>query len=177
MYSNLIFRIFLISGFLFAAWKWGDWQNWRKYYPSMLFVMVVNLSASYITYHYPLWIFNDDFLVSTEMTVEFLNTYVNLPATALVYLTKFPADGLGKKLSYISCWVLLYGLLELIDNKIIGGISYANGWAWPYSVLFDLAMFLIIWTHHVKPLWGWGMAVTTAIVILTTFGFGSAQIK
>lgn len=177
MYLSLIFRGVLTSGFLFAAWRWGDWRNWQKYYSSMLFVMVVNLSAGYISYHHPLWVFSDDILVTTETAVEFVNTYIVLTTTTLIYLTNFPTSGAGKKIAYILFWVLIYGTLEFIDNKIIGGISYANGWMWIYSVLFDLDMFLIIRTHYVRPLWGWAMTIVTAIYILITFGFFSAEMK
>lgn len=177
MYLSLIFRVSLLYGFLFAAWRWGDWRNWQKYYSSILFVMVVNLSAGYISYHHPLWVFNNDILVTTETAVEFVNTYLVLPATTLIYLANFPASGAGKKAAYILFWVLIYGTLELIDNKIIGGISYANGWMWPYSVLFEVGMFLIIRIHHVTPLWGWLITAVMAAFILIAFGFLSAELK
>jgi len=29
--------------YLFAAWKWGDWKNWREYYPTILFFIIGDL--------------------------------------------------------------------------------------------------------------------------------------
>jgi len=173
----LCFRILLLAGFLAAAWKWGDWRNWQKYYPTMLFVMTVNLSAGYITYHHPLWVFNPDALVGTKTVVEFLNTYLVLPATALIYLSNFRATGRTQALAYIFKWVLIYGSIEFIDHRVVGGLSYANGWSFKHSLLFDWAMFAIIRMHYMRPLLGWLAFLAGAAIILAAFDFGAAEIK
>jgi len=177
MWLILFFRLSLLSVFLMAAWKWGDWRNWQKYYSSMLFVAFVDMSAAYIFYHHPLWIFGPDAFVHTETVVQFINTYLVLPATTLVYLSKFPSTGRGHQCAYIFMWVLIFGALEFIDHTIIGGISYGNGWSLRTSVFFDFAMFTTIRIHYTRPLLGWLAALVGAIIILAIFGGWSAEIK
>lgn len=172
----LVFRICLLSGFLISAWKWGDWKNWQKYYSTILFVMVANLSAGYITYHHPLWIYNNDILFTTETSIEYLNTFLALPAATLLYLSKFPLAGIARKCVYILLWVVAFSAIEYIDTRL-AGLSYSNGWEWKYSIVFDCFMFFIIRTHYVKPLWGWLIAAIMAVFILTTFNFFSAEMK
>ena len=143
----------------------------------MLFVALVNMSAGYISYHHPLWIFSPDAIVHTETAVEFVNTYLALTATTLVYLSKFPSTGRGQQCAYILMWVFIYGALEFIDHTIIGGISYDNGWSLRSSVLFDCVMFTTIRIHHTRPLLGWLIAFAGAISILTMFNFWPGEMK
>lgn len=176
MWLVLLFRVCLLSGFLLSAWKWGDWKNWHKYYATILFVMVVNLSAGYISYHHPLWIYNDDAIFTTEMSIEYLNTYLALPAVTLVYLSKFPLTGIASKCAYMLMWVIVFSTIEYIDTRI-AGLSYSNGWEFKYSIVFDCFMFLIIRTHYIRPFWGWLIAIVVAAFILTTFHFFSGEMK
>ena len=137
MWLNLLFRTSLLAGFLLVAWKWGDWRRWQKYYSSMLFVALVDMSAGYISYHHSLWIFDPDALIKTETIVELINSYLLLPATTLVYLANFPSEGRGRQGAYILLWVFIYSTLEYVDHAIIGGISYSNGWSFRNSIFFD----------------------------------------
>jgi hypothetical protein len=177
MWENLIFRGSFLIGLTLAVWKWGDWKNWRDYYHSLLFVMVVNLSARLLCYLHPLWIFNPDALVTTLTVAELINTYTVLPATVFVYLSKFPKDGAMRKCVHILMWVGIYGGLEYIDTKQIGSISYANGWSVYHSVVFDVFMFIILRIHHVRPIWGWFFTLIVASFIVMKFGFLSAEMK
>ncbi len=56
MTEILLFRICLFLLFLIAVFKTGDWKSWQKYYPTVLFVIVVNLVASnyfYLSFKVP----------------------------------------------------------------------------------------------------------------------------
>ncbi|SMD09413.1 CBO0543 family protein [Sporomusa malonica] len=176
MWLILFFRICLVGSFLFAVWKWGDWKNWKKYYPTVLFVMVVNLGASYITYHHGLWNYHQDQLVKTQSTVELINSFVMLPSSTFVFLSNFPVNRKLYQYGYILLWVLIFSSLEYID-KTIGGIYYSNGWLWQISTIFDIAMFSIIRLHHLSPLRAWLITLFLTGVILIVFNFGSAEMK
>ncbi len=172
----ILFRIGLLAGFLLAAWRWGDWRRWRRYYPTLLFVMVANLAAGYVTYHHPLWDFNADTLAVSETTVELLNTFVLLPTAALIYLGSYPAAGPARQARYVLAWIMLFAAIETADT-LIGGISYFNGWSLGHSVLFDCVMFPIIRLHHVRPPLAWLASLAVALYILVAFGFFSAEMK
>ncbi|MDR7867106.1 MAG: CBO0543 family protein [Sporomusaceae bacterium] len=172
----LLFRIGLLAGFLLAAWRWSDWRRWQRYYPTLLFVMVANLAAGYITYHHPLWDFNADTLAVSETTVELLNTFVLLPTATLVYLSNYPAAGPARQARYILAWIALFATIETADT-IVGGISYFNGWSLAHSVLFDCVMFPIVRLHHLRPPLAWLASLAVALYILVAFGFFSAEMK
>lgn len=177
MWVILLFRVCFIFGFALLTWKWGDLRNWQRYYPTLLFVMVVNLSSTFIAYHHQLWIFKPDALVSTETVVELVNTYFVLPATVLLYLGNYPDNGFVRKSVYILGWTFFYFVIEFIDATFIGGISYGHGWTYWYSLLFDFAMFSIIRIHQLRPLLGWLVTLILAFFIMLNFGILSAEMK
>ena len=171
-----MFRIALLACLFLAVWRWGDRRRWRRYYPTLLFVMVVNLAVAFITYHHPLWDFNADALALSETTVELLNTFVSLPANTLIYLSNYPAAGPVRQVRYILAWVLLFAAIEAADT-LVGGITYFNGWSLGHSALFDCVMFPIIRLHHVRPPLAWLASLAVALYILVAFGFFSAEMK
>jgi hypothetical protein len=177
MWLILLFRVCLLLSFILATLKWGDVKNWRKYYPTLLFVMVINLSISFITYHNQFWIFKPDSLVSTETVIELLNTYILLPATVLLYLANYPDNAYWRNCIYTLGWIFAYSAIEFVDAKFIGGISYAHGWKYAYSPLFDLAMFTIIRLHHDRPLLAWLVTSMLATAVLICLGILSAELK
>lgn len=176
MLDILIFRIILLSFFIIIAYTLGDWNHIEKYYPTILFAMVVNLTVSFLTYHHSLWHFNPDYLVKTYTSVEMLNTYIVLPSTVLVFLSNLPSSSNILQYAYIVLWIMIYSIIELLDH-IIGGISYQHNWSWQISTLFDSAIFSIIRIHYTKPLWAWGITFILGAAILTVFNFGSAEMK
>lgn len=140
--------------------------------------MVVNLAASFLTYHHILWHYNPDIFVKSQTVVELVNSFVMLPTTAFVYLTKFPEQRAKiDQAAYIALWVLIYAGLEFIDHYIIGGISYKHGWSWLASAIFDIAMFVIIRLHYVKPILAWGSCLVVTVIIISGFNFMSGEFK
>lgn len=174
----LFYRTFvLVLGFGYSAWRWGDWKSWEKYYPTVLFMMVVNIGASYLTYHHGLWNYHPDALVKSQTVLELLNCFVILPCVAFLYLSRFPTTNILHQCGYIALWVLLFSGLEFTDHYIIGGIYYTNGWSWMASSIFDIAIFSILRLHYLRPLWAWAVTVLLSAVILVMFNFGSAVMK
>jgi hypothetical protein len=176
MLNILIFRIILLSSFIIIAYTLGDWNRIEKYYPTILFAMVVNMTVSFLTYHHILWHFNPDYLVKTYTLVEMLNSYIVLPSTVFVFLSKLPSSSNILQYVYIGLWIIIYSLIELIDYTI-GGISYQHGWSWQISTMFDSAIFSILRIHYTRPIWAWGITFLLGAVILTVFNFSSAEMK
>lgn len=172
----LLFRALLLSGFICASLYWSDWPNWRIYYPSMLFVMLVNLLASYLSYHHTLWFFQPDALITTHTALNLLSTFSVLPLTALLFLSRFPAGRLKHRLCYITGWVVVYAAIELADGQL-GGISYRNGWSLWHSIFLDCVMFPLVALHHHRPLPAWLLTGLTAAGIMIGFGFTDAPMK
>jgi len=172
----LFFRVCIVIGFLLATWRWGDWKNWEKYYATALFTMIANLGVCFITYHHILWNYNPDALIKTHTTVELINSFILLPATTFIYLSKFPSNDKVYQYGYIIIWVSIFSGLEFIDQTL-GGISYKNGWSWLASSIFDCAIFPILRLHYLRPLWAWIITFLLTVVILVLFDFASAEMK
>jgi hypothetical protein len=107
--------------------------------------------------------------------VNLTNTHVSLsisavkyPATILIYLYRFPAGRLIKKLLYISGWDLLYTFNEIIDIKL-KLIKYHNGWNLKWSILFNAVMFIILWVHFKRPAAAWGLSILFIIFLWRQF--------
>lgn len=174
----LIFRITLLSLFLLAAWVHADWKNWQKYYPTILYATVESLTASYLTYHHTLWIFNPGAVVTTHTVVELINAFVVLPAVTFTFLSKYPFnERVVRQFVYVFFWVSIFAVAECIAHYIIGSIGYDHGWSWKVSVVFDIGLFTILRVHHTRPFWAWCLSVLVAIVIFLVFDFRSIDIK
>lgn len=143
----LDYQIIVTVIMMAAAWKWGDWKNWRLYYPTILFYIAVDFSYVLISYNYPLWEFESQLLKTTFSDI--LISCVFVPATILVYLYHFP-ESLINKILYILMWVALYSLTELF-SYLLGFFSYHNGWNLGWSVLFNCVMFPMLYLHHKSP--------------------------
>lgn len=167
------FNIIVSLLFPIAAWKWGDWRNWHKYYPTILFFILANFAYGYITYNHPLWEFESPLLKTTLCDV--FVSFVAYPSTILLLLPHFP-DKWHKQIVYILAWVILFTILEVFSLKL-GFFSYYNGWTIWWSALFNCVMFPILILHHHKPLSAWCITLITAVVILILFDIPFSSMK
>jgi uncharacterized Tic20 family protein len=151
----------------FSVWCWADWKNWRKYHPTMLYIVGTGLLYEYLTKDHPLWIFHPDFLFNHEITV-IIYTIITMPLSILLFLSRYPTTTKLLQLKYILTWVAIYTFFELVLH-ISGRISYENGWTYWYSVMFDLMMFPMLRLHHVKPLRAYALSLLIIIVLMWYF--------
>lgn len=146
---------FLLFGFLsiVICWKWGNWKNWKEYYPTMLYFTTGNLIYDVLTQMKPLWNFGE--IVKHYPVFEVLMMLCLYPSTTILYFTFYPSSASFKKQAlYILLWVSIYTVVELLSH-ITGGFSYENGWNICYSILFNLLMFPLLRLHFKKPLLTW----------------------
>ncbi|WP_282173854.1 hypothetical protein [Cytobacillus firmus] len=129
---------------IFALWKWGDWRNWKMYYPTFLFYILGDFLYLYLlSDFYPMWTYDpqgiDEKVNLTNTHVSFSIMAVKYPVTILIYLYRFPGGKLIKKLLYI--------------------LKYDNGWSLKWSILFNAVMFTILRVHHKRPAAAWGLSI------------------
>ncbi|MEA4923735.1 MAG: CBO0543 family protein [Syntrophomonadaceae bacterium] len=150
-----------------AAWLWGDWRNWLRYYPTMQFMALGNLTYNFICSNNFLWRFIPDSF-SNYTIMELTYTFIVFPASALLFLSNYPDGTFHKKAIYYIKWILAYITVEyffLIKN----GIIYQHGWNIWWSIAFLIIMFILIRLHHTKPLLGYLCAAILGFFI--TFYF------
>lgn len=160
-------NIIYASIYIFAAWKWGDWKNWQRYYPTILFLITGDLLYQYLLHDYSMWKFNP---VGADKEVNLTHTHITLlimaikyPATVLIFFGQFPSARLKQAL-YIGGWAALYTINE-IATYTMGGISHHNGWNFFWSAQFNLALFIITAIHHKRPLAAWGLSLAYILAL------------
>lgn len=147
------FLIRMIHGliWLIAAYRLGDWKNWKKYYPTILFFSLGDALYNLVFHNKKLWSFNDD-----TLAVPFHELYVMITifsSTALIFLSHYP-EKLGKRMRYIVMWAAIYTGIEVI-MYYFDMIRYSYGWNIWWSMFFDICLFSLLSLHHRNPLLAW----------------------
>ncbi|WP_462409846.1 CBO0543 family protein [Neobacillus sp. Marseille-QA0830] len=166
---------------LAALFKWGDWRNWKAYYPTILFFILGYFLYLYLlSDRYPMWRYSPP---NIDQQSGITNTHVALsimlikyPATILIYLSKFPNGQIIKKVLYILCWVIIFAVNEFIDRK--GHlIKYYNGWNYYWSILFNAVMFFLLWVHHKKTMLAWVLSILFIVFLWKSFHVPSSVFR
>jgi hypothetical protein len=97
----MLIRIFMAIVWILCAFKWGDWKNWRKYYPTMLFFGMGVLIYRSIFQSKILWMFQTDLLA--QSINELLVIFTIFFSTALLFLPNLPKK-LFHEIIYIIIW-------------------------------------------------------------------------
>ncbi len=163
---QLIYRPILAIMFFLFCLKWGDWKNWRKYYPTMLYTVVWDLLNNFFTVNYPLWRLDHPILKQTFS--ELIIAFVYYPSSILLYLPYVPRESIVKQILQIAFWTLLFSLLEGIAITT-HNISYYNGWNFWWSVGFNVIAFSMIRLHYENPLLAWPISVLLFLIFMIIF--------
>ena len=167
------YHIIVTIVMVMVAWKWGDWKNWKQYYPTILFYIVFDILYSVLFYNYPLWELESPLLKTTFSDI--LLTMVFAPAAILLYIPYFPI-GILKQVIYIFLWVFILVFSEII-SYCLGFISYHNGWNICWTALFDSIMLPLMILHYKKPLMAWFVSIILLIIALIYFKVPFSAIK
>lgn len=152
-----------MAGWIFSAWRWGDWKHWRRYHLTFFYLCFCDVLYYFLTCHYPLWRLEPKGIVSSQaaaITIEF----VIFVCSTLIYLGRFP-NGLRKSVIWIAFWVILYtsiewGLLQF------GVFTYFHGWTLLKSLMFNILAFPIIRLHFTRPLLTVILSIPITILLL-----------
>ena len=158
---------------IFAAWRWGDWRNWKSYYPTMLFFALGDFVYGILTYNHPLWEFESPILKTTLS--DLLICLVFFPATVLVYVPNYPTV-LKKQILYVLLWIIIYTVTKKVSHDL-GFFSYHNGWNIWWSILFNFIMFPTLILHHKKPLWALLISAIVGTAVLVYFKVPFSSMK
>lgn len=162
---NIIIRIFFALIWLLGVYKWGDWRNWRNYYPTILFFILGNFM--YLT------IFHDKFLWELQSKFisfpfpDFYMSFIIFTPTTLIFLPHFPKN-FTNKILYVISWAILYTFIESVYLKI-GFIAHNHPWNLWFSGLHNLYQFPTLKLHHEKPLHAWVIALIVIIIFISVF--------
>ncbi|WP_396897317.1 CBO0543 family protein [Neobacillus bataviensis] len=160
-------RLFLPIFYAIGAWKFGDWRHWKKYYPTILFIISVDFFISIIMYRYPLWTFRKSFFNPNHTIFDFIVAFTFFAPIVLIFLSRYPYKSMWyKQVLYISAWVIFEVFIEamIFSAKLI---TYHNGWNFWWSSVVWVFLFFGVRLHHTRPLWAWLVCfVCTAFLII-----------
>lgn len=159
-------HVFLAIFTILILWLRGDYKHWQKYHTTMLYYAVGNLAYNFICANYLLWRLNPDFLSNHSQT-EMLYTFIVFPATALMFLARYP-NTWKRKLLHYATWISLYLSLELVFIWL-GKIEYQYGWNFWWSVFLVIIMFPMFRLHHTRPLLTYILSVPITIFLMYVF--------
>jgi hypothetical protein len=169
MLHTIVSYIRMVLPFIYmvGTWRFGDWRNWKKYYPTILFIISVDFFISILMYEYPLWTIQGSLLIPNHTIADFLMVFACFSQMVLIYLSRYPyKSNWYRQLVYIALWAIFYILVEIIfmSAKLI---YYHHGWSIWWSTLVWVFMFIGLRLHHTKPLLAWLLCFAcTAFLII-----------
>ncbi|MEH7300094.1 CBO0543 family protein [Neobacillus drentensis] len=164
--------------YIFSAIKWGDWKNWKAYYPTFLFLMVGDLVYQYLFYKHSMWEYvpvGSDKGWAKHTHIAFLVMLIKYPVTISIFLGNMPKS-FKKKLVNILFWTFIYTLNEYVDLKL-GALVHKNGWNLGWSAIFSFVMFSVLAIHYYKPLLAWILSALYATFLWNVFDISSSILK
>lgn len=158
--------------FLLAGIKWGDWRNWKEYYPTILFFIGGDLLKNALLHEHLMWeyqevYFGENILVG-HLAIDLMIMTIVYPSTILIYLGHFPRT-LMKQLLWISLWVCIYSGVEYINLRYLNLINHHRGWTIAWSIIFNVIMFVMFRIHFKKPLLAWGLSFAWLLFLWNWF--------
>lgn len=148
--------------FVIAAIKWGDWKNWREYYPTYLFFIGGDFFKNAVLHDYRLWSYKETIFGSNilygHLIIDIMIMVLVYSSTLLIYLGNFPRNRI-KQLLWIMVWVFLYSLIEFINLNYLNLIEHHHGWNIAWSILFNIVMFTVLRIHVNRPLLAWMISI------------------
>lgn len=167
--GSILLQIIQPILFTIAAFIWGDRKNWKRYYPTILFIICMDFFSSILMYNYPLWKYEKSLLLPNHTLTDFLIAFFMYPAVVLIFLANYPKRKIAQ-IGWILFWIIIFSLTEYI--AIITGIgSYHNGWNFMWSVLFNCCIFPTLRIHYKRPLLAWLIGIPIGAFILMHFNF------
>ncbi len=150
--------------FIVNCYKWGEWKNWKTYYPTILFLIAGDFIARFVFSDKPLWRYEET-VISGTLT-QLIVALVIYPCTVLIFLPSYQKAKI--KVVHITLWVFLFWGLEYLGVKH-NHFSHYNGWNLTYSMTFDVILFGLLVMHQKNPPKAWLLSLFTGVVITLWF--------
>ena len=165
-------KIIIITGYVFACFKWGNWRNWQVYYSTILYVIIGDLVYNFIFYNFTLWKY-EKFIGHTFTDV--LIAFSVFPCVIILFFTHLPHQKL-KQFLYIVVWTCINTALEYICH-ITGYLSYSNNWNILWSAAMYFIAFILVLMHFKRPLITWIISDVFAILTMLVFEIPFSTLK
>jgi hypothetical protein len=145
-------HIFVAVWVLLASFRWGDWENFKLYYPTMLYIALSNLLYVFLAHEFfHLWELRED--IGTHAITFLIHAFIINPFSTFLFLSNYPST-LKSKILHTLKWISLFLIVEWIGYKL-DKITYHNGWNYWWSVAFNFLWVIMLRFHYLKPISAW----------------------
>ncbi|WP_420810413.1 CBO0543 family protein [Halobacillus ihumii] len=149
-----------------AAWRWADWNLFRNFHATILYMSSMNLLYLLLTSDYRLWIEQSN-LGLPHTLIALLYTFIVFPCTVMLFLSNYP-DKLGSQILHIGKWIIIYIGTEWVGH-LYGFVYYTHGWSLVWSLLFLIVMFPMLRLHHKRPILAYLISLIIIAFLLDWF--------
>lgn len=153
--------------FLFLAIRYAKWSKWRDYYPTLLYMAMLNLLYLFIIQTDYLWKFKSSILPHGTLAIMLI--YILQGSMTLLFLSYHPIRW-RPMLLYWSFWVILFSLIEYIFY-LADRIDYFRGWNIGWSIFFYIIMYPMLYLHYKKPLAALVLSIPITLGFMWIFGY------
>lgn len=150
---------------LTTCYKWGAWKRWREFYPTILYVIIGDLTYNYVFHDYPLWAY--DTILGGVLSCLIIY-FIIYPPVTILFLTHYPLSR-KKQALYILAWAAGGTLIET-GALLADGINYYRGWNLFWSFTLFVGLFSFARLHYKRPLLTWAISFLCGIAISLIFG-------
>ena len=148
-----LLRVVLCLILVLCCWKFGDIKNWRKFYPTILYLIINNLLyIFFVKEKYSLWKLQPDFLLNDSFSV-LVQTFIIFPCIVILFLSNLPKTHKNQIIHLLISAVILVGIETIM--YFTGKITYHNGWNYGWSVAFNFLWVIMLRYHYFKPIPAW----------------------
>jgi len=156
--------LFVIYGVV--GWKYGNWKEFKSFYPTLLFLIIGDLLYQFLLYNHTMWKFNtvggiEEFFNLNHTIIALGKMAIQYPVTIAIFLGRLNPN-LSKQIFSVLLWSGIYAVNEWVAH-ITGILTYHNGWGFGWDVAFNLMMFTMLLIHHKNPLWAWFLTLPTVL--------------
>ncbi|MCZ8517459.1 hypothetical protein O9H85_34975 [Paenibacillus filicis] len=131
---------------LFLALRYAKWSKWREFYPTILYIVMLNLHYSYIVKTSPLWKYKSS-LIPQEM-LDIIIIFIVEPSMTILFLSYHPLQW-RRIFLYWAAWIIAFSITEYIFF-LTDRMDYFRGWNMGWSVIFYIIMFPMLYLHYKK---------------------------
>ena len=176
--GNMSIIFFIIYGFF--GWKYGNWKEFRKYYPTLLYFIIGDFLYQFLLFDHTMWLFHP--VGQIEKALHFNHTIIALgkmaiqyPVTIAIFLGRLNSNAKERVLS-IFLWIGIYAITQVIAH-FFGGITYHNGWNFGWDLIFNSVMFPLLLLHYSKPLYAWILTLPVVLGLWWIFDVPYSVLK
>jgi len=156
-----MYHIFLAVVSIAICYKLGDWRNWRKYYSTILFLILSNVVCILLTYKHTLWLHETEIINHTFCDLFICITVY--PSIVMLFISRFPKK-ITEIITHISFYVAIFTIAEFI-GMTLGYFTHHNGWNIWFSLIFNYILFSVLYLHYKRPLYAWIIALISPHIL------------